>query len=149
MPGLKDIVREEKEVHGQTVVGLSSKQVGQIFSMFPTLAQMTTRGTALSQIFQIAPHAVSAIIINGTRSEYNEENLKVVDEMIVEHQLDIVEAIFKLTFPGGVGPFAQRLRDWHDSVTQSQGVPGKMPGMKSPLQPPASPDADTGESTNS
>jgi hypothetical protein len=78
------------------------------------------RSISAEDLFTIAPDAVAAILAAGTGSPGNEDAEAAADRLPLEIQMDLLEAILEVTFPGGFGPFAARLGALASSVATAQ-----------------------------
>lgn len=112
-----------------TVVGISTEKALNILGRFPQLAKMA-QGFKLSDLIAIAPGALSAILASGTGKHGDAETETAAAEIPIETQFDLVEAIGRLTFKNGFGPFVQRLLKLAD-VAKSD-LYTKVPSMNSP-----------------
>lgn len=143
MPGLKDVVRVTKEVHGVTVGGISARDVAQLFQDFPQLGSLST-GTKITagQLMEVAQDAVGKIISFGANARDNDDEIEIAHNLPIYQQYDIIEAILPLTFPDGVSSFVKRLQNAQASAVVP-GADGKAPDMKSPPQSPISSSEDS------
>ena len=92
-----------------TVYGVTVTQIIKLMERFPALQNWATSGEMdAKQLIDIAPGAIAAIIAAGCKVEGEEGEAKAIS-LSIETQMDIVEAIGRLTFKNGFGPFAQRL----------------------------------------
>src|SRR5260221_490370 len=97
-----------------TVHGISAKTVATIIQRFPKLASMLG-GFRASDFVEAAPDAVAAIIaaaVDHRRSNiatFDAEAEENAGNVPVEVQYDLLEAIGRLTFKNGFGPFVKRV----------------------------------------
>lgn len=92
------------------VYGISGKDILQLFLRFPqTHAWVTGAGIEPADMARVAPEALAAIIASGCHALGDEEAEKRASELPVEVQLDCLEAIGRLTFRSGFGPFVKRV----------------------------------------
>lgn len=92
------------------VFGVSVKGVFLVFQRFPEIAQWFNGGKVdLPSLMTQAPEAVAAVIAAGCGQAGVEEAESVAGQLPVEAQLDVLEAIGRLTFKNGFGPFVQRI----------------------------------------
>ena len=123
MPGLMDIAKSRKTVVvGETkveVVGLSADAIAYLFERFPVIRELIT-GRAIdlapADLVKLVPDAVSAIIACGCGYVGDSEAEDVARTIGLESQVDLIEAVMKLTAPGGVGPFVERLVRFAENV---------------------------------
>jgi hypothetical protein len=115
MVGLADIAPATAKVDcgGERPVevrGVSIRGASNLMERFPEL-QKFFRGMAVSpdELIKIAPDAVAAIIAAGVGKPDDMETEAVADVLPLDAQIDLLEAILRLTMPRGVGPFAEKL----------------------------------------
>jgi hypothetical protein len=117
MVSLLDIApaSEELSVAGVTVAvsALSGRAIADIMRRFPTIT-MLIAGKAdkidPNSLFEIAPNAVAAVIAAGVGSLGDEKIEEHAATLSFDQQLLFLEAIFRVTMPGGLRPFAERLK---------------------------------------
>lgn len=117
--GLLDIALSTEEVAGVLVTGVSAKGVAYLLSLFPDLRRVMTGQTVTADmLIAIAPDAVSAIIATGCgyvpidtveSLERQKEAEAKAANMPLGLQVDFLDAIIRVTMPGGVGPFVAKL----------------------------------------
>jgi len=116
------------------VQGISSEGVLILFQRFPEMQSlMSGMGVAVKpvEILSAAPKAIAAVIAAGCGSPGNPESEAVASQLSVEVQLDILEAISRLTFRSGFGPFVKRIVALSEAVSANY---GRAPGTNSRLQ---------------
>lgn len=91
-----------------TVRGISAEDGLAIFLRFPALAELLG-GFTLVKFLKVAPEAVAAIIATATGSPGNADAEEAAKKVSLEVQFDIMEAVGRLTFKSGFGPFATRI----------------------------------------
>ena len=113
MVGLLDIAPSFATVQGITVSGISARGVVALLHEFPalkeTLAGRETKGLNGATLLDLAPDAAAAIIAAGTGNPGSVEYKKAADALPFGVQVEFLDAIVKLTFPQGVGPFVATL----------------------------------------
>lgn len=114
MPGLLDIAPavETVEIRGTKVevYGVSVKGIAYLLQRFPELrAMLSGREVSADRLIEIGGDAVAAIIAAGTGYPGNEQAEAVAGSLSLDEQADLLAAIVKLTMPGGVGPFVEKL----------------------------------------
>lgn len=114
MPGLLDIAPavETVEIRGTKVevYGVSVKGIAYLLQRFPELrAMLSGREVNADRLIEIGGDAVAAIIAAGTGYPGNEQAEAVAGSLSLDEQADLLAAIVKLTMPGGVGPFVEKL----------------------------------------
>lgn len=93
-----------------SVMGISSEGIITLFNRFPELREWALAGKVkLTNIQERAPEAIKAIIAAGCGQAGDADAEKVAGGWPVELQLDILEAIGRLTFTNGFGPFVNRI----------------------------------------
>lgn len=118
MVGFMDVapLGELVPVGGQKVLfhGITLEHLAFLFGLFPELEALVkgeTESFSVEMIFKTAPRAVAFIIACGTGSPMDEIE-KVAAHAArfpMETQYDIIAAIVRMTMPGGVGPFMERV----------------------------------------
>ncbi len=124
------------------VHGISAKAGLDIFKRFPKiLGMMTGDGFSLTTFLTVAPDAVAAIIATAAGDPGDKTAEEAASNLGLETQFDILEAVGRLTFTKGFGPFAERIMALANGEANS-GLSGKGPDTKSPplLKPSLSPD---------
>ena len=136
-PATEDVTIGDKQV---TFRGISTEDVLILFSRFPELKKIVGGGGfKVEDLVTLAPRALSAIIAAAHDELGDDAAEKTAGTLSVETQLDILEAIGRLTFKNGFGPFVERLIALSVvAVSLSNGtVPGMpSPQASSPLSPP-------------
>lgn len=137
MVSLLDIgeVSEEVSVRGKQIVvtGISGKGLVALLSDFPEIRKLIAdRGSELltEDLIKIAPDAAAAVIAAGCGTPGDKQAVAIAGTLGVGEQVDLLEAIFRLTFPRGIGPFVEKL----SRMTGANGVeggPGWDPATKS------------------
>lgn len=141
MAGLKDIAPQSKECHGVTVFGISSEGIAYLIEKFPELAKLSTGASLkVSEIMNMAPNAIPAIIAAGCGNISDPDAEKVAAKFAMETQLDFLTDIGGLTFPSGLGPFVDRILALSKAVS---GEVSKVRSMSLPAQLKGSSQADT------
>jgi hypothetical protein len=93
------------EVHG-----ISNRVAVQILRRFPVLLSLLgEQGANMTQLLEAVPDAGTAIMAAGVRKYGDAKAEETLDALPMVHQFDLIEAILRLTMPGGVGPFVERL----------------------------------------
>jgi hypothetical protein len=122
-----------------TVYGISARDGLRIFQRFPRIAGMVGEGFNLGTFLSVAPDAVAAIIAAATGNLDNEQAEDAAAALPIETQFDILEAIGRLTFTRGFGPFAKRIMDLVDKVPSAPSI--KAPPTRSqPVSKASSPE---------
>lgn len=91
------------------VYGISAKTGLTIFQRFPKILGMVSEGFDLSAFLSAAPDAVAAIIAASVGQLGNEQAEANAATLGFETQLDILEAVGRLTFTKGFAPFVERI----------------------------------------
>jgi|SRR5579864_1935565 len=124
------------------VVGVSAKGVVALFTRFPEVNKwfaVAGQNIKVAQLVKELPGAIEAIIAAGCGLPGNEAAEEVASNLPVELQLDILEAIGRLTFKNGFGPFVQRmlaLSNAARSVNYGRAPDTKSPPASKPSLPP-------------
>ena len=93
-----------------TVTGISAEGCLNLFARFPALQKyLVGGGISINDMLASAPELLAAIIAAGTGTPGDTEAERVALGLPIEIQMDILEAIGRLTFRSGFGPFVQRL----------------------------------------
>jgi hypothetical protein len=92
------------------VKGISARGVVSLFTRFPELQKwMAGGGLAANDAIGVAPHAIAAVIAAGIGFPEDEDQEDAAGNLPVEAQLDLLEAIGRVTFRSGFGPFVERI----------------------------------------
>lgn len=125
------------------VRGISAKNIVMLFQRFPQLQSwFRGAGVDLKGLIDEAPDALAAIIAAGAGMPGIDEAEETASNLPVEIQLDILEAIGRLTFRNGFGPFAVRivgLLDAAQSENYGRVQATKSPPVSKPSLPPGTP----------
>jgi hypothetical protein len=140
MASLLDIAPATEVVRGVTVYGISARGIANLLGRFPELrALVMGREVDAQTLIDLAPDGIAAILAAGLGSPGDHAIEAAADRLPIESQFDMLEAILRLTLPGGFGPFAERLASLAGGMT-AQAAPAAAstaaPATKSP--PPSS-----------
>lgn len=92
------------------VFGVSAKGLFGIFLRFPEVGQWFKGGKLdLTVLAHQAPDAIAAVIAAGCGAPGDVDAEEKAGLLPIELQLDVIEAIARLTFKAGFGPFVQRI----------------------------------------
>lgn len=92
------------------VRGISTEDVLTLLQRFPQLQVWIGGGERkASDLVTLAPRAISAIIAAATGGLDDEAIEQAASHLPIETQIDFLEAIARLTFKNGFGPFAERI----------------------------------------
>jgi hypothetical protein len=123
------------------VNGISAGHGLEIFKRFPKIAGMVSGSTFnLGAFLSVAPDAVAAIIAASTGDLGNEASEEAASKLPVDVQFEILEAVGRLTFTKGFGPFVEKIMALINVA--SSGLSGKVLDMNSPRvsKPSSQPD---------
>jgi len=123
------------------VRGISAQDGLAILMRYPALGDLIG-GFTMVKFIQAAPDAVAAIIATATNDVGDDEAEENAKRIPLELQLDIMEAIGRLTFKSGFAPFAKRimaLADAANSANSSKAPAMKSPSVSKPSSPPDTP----------
>lgn len=103
------------------VGGVSAAGFAYLLGRFPELRKLMT-GMTVEQddLFLLAGEAIAPIIAAGTGAPGNQEVEAIAGNLSVDEQSDLIGAIFRQTFPKGVGPFVERLAGLAESLGGAQ-----------------------------
>jgi hypothetical protein len=122
-----------------TVSGISAKMGLEVLKRFPKVLGMATGGKFdLGAFLVVAPDAVAAIIAAATGQLGNDAAEEIAGALGIETQLDVLEAVGRLTFTKGFAPFAERvmaLANAANSGLSSKGTGMKLPQASKPSSP--------------
>ncbi|MDB5555430.1 MAG: hypothetical protein JWL86_5414 [Rhizobium sp.] len=158
MVGLLDIVPHTEDVTiGQSrvpVCGVSAKGIAYLLGKYPDLLRKffakdeeggDSDDTPIepSDLLKLGGDIVASIIAAGVGFPGNVEYEEQASKIRVGEQLDLLDAILRLTMPNGVGPFVERLTSLKRVLTPGGGVVAAVPqgGIKvrtRPSRPPFS-----------
>jgi len=115
MVSLLDIgnISREVMVRGSAleITGISAKGVLILLERFPEIRMiMSNRADEVTgeSISKMLPQALCAIIAAGCGAPGDKAQEEVAGRLTIGEQLEIVDEIFRLTFPQGVRPFVDR-----------------------------------------
>ena len=138
MVSLLDIADQQKTVtirdKDVAVFGISAQDIVYLFGKFPELRLLMSGKQAdltPETLLKLAPGAVAAAIAAGTGAAGDENAEAVAARLGLGEQLDLLAAIFDLTFPQGVGPFVAKL-DALGLLKSADGVSGWAQDTTSP-----------------
>ena len=107
MVGLADITpaREKVDVNGEAVevYGISAAGLGYLIRRFPEIRKLLSgREISVEEAESFGPECVAAIIASGCGAPGDEKAEAVAKNLPVSAQADLLEAILRVTMPGGV-----------------------------------------------
>jgi hypothetical protein len=117
MVSLLDIapVKENVQFNGQDieVTGVSAEGIAYLLASFPQVKDaLLGKGLEVTPqaLLEQGPTFIAAIIAAGTGNPGNAQAEKVAAGLPIGVQVEFLDKIIKLTMPGGVGPFVDRLQ---------------------------------------
>ncbi len=114
--GLLDLTRRHKLVdvgaeQKLEVYGLSAKMIVELFERFPPLqTAVLGMGLKVEVIKKLGPEVMAALIAAATGNLGNEEAEVIASDLPIEIQWDIIDAMGRVTFTNGYGPFYQKVK---------------------------------------
>ena len=118
MPGLLDIgpLTEDVSVGKQkvTVYGLTADDIFYLIANFVEIKALLEKKLATldpQTLMDNAPTTIASIIACSTHERGNQEAIAKAAGLPVGHQLQLLNAMFRLTFPQGAGPFVKELEE--------------------------------------
>lgn len=136
--GLLDIAPQSEDIalgndKFLKVSGISFADIVTLLQRFPD-AQTWIAGAKLDpdRLLKIGPDAVAAIIAAAAGLIGDKKAEEVASKLGVETQLDALEAIGRLTFRSGFGPFVQRIAGLVSLARAVSASSGKGPDTNSP-----------------
>lgn len=136
MVSLTDIApaRTTVPVQGHTIEvnGITAKTIAALLERFPEVKLLMAGKQSTANLFELAPTAIAAIIAAGTGKPDDLDEEQAAARLPIEDQANLIEAISKLTFPSGFGPFVERIMALTAAV---EGASGK--GLVSNLRKPS------------
>lgn len=137
--GLSDIAASEVtvKVRGKDVEipGVSAEGLVHLLERFPELqALLTGKADAIDpkNMLSFGAKVVSAIIAAGCGYPGDEQAEATARKLPVNDQLSLLEAVLRVTLPGGLGPFVERLAAVGNQL--GAGEPTKDPATTSPQE---------------
>jgi hypothetical protein len=116
MVGLIDIAPSIDSVYVQgssvAVHGISAKGVAHLLGPFPELRKlMSGQEVEAEQLMTMGGDAVAAIISAGCGYSYpgDEKAEAIAGTLAIDAQANLLAAVVRLTLPGGLGPFVEKL----------------------------------------
>lgn len=92
------------------VRGLTLRDIAALLARFPEVLTMFKGGDIdLTALLAAAPGAAAAIMAAGAGHVGNPAAEDICAALSVEYQTNVLIKIGELTFPGGIGPFAERM----------------------------------------
>ncbi|HDZ74372.1 MAG TPA: hypothetical protein ENH55_16735 [Aurantimonas coralicida] len=106
-PAVETVPVGDKDV---AVYGVSVHGIADLLRRFPELSKLFTgKLDKPEHLIDLGPDIVVAIIAAGTGAPGDNAAEDVARRLGVEVQIAFLDAILRLTMPGGLGPFAERL----------------------------------------
>lgn len=129
----EDVKVGEGEGDFLRVYGVSAKVCLSLLQRYPEILgkAMAGGGIKFNDIVAAAPDAIAAVIAAATGNLGNEEVEEDANNLPIEIQMDILEAVGRLSFRSGFGPFAQRIMSLANAARGSVNS-GAVPDMRSP-----------------
>jgi hypothetical protein len=135
--------QEQVPVRGMNlnITGVSARGAISLIQRFPDMQKwFSGGGLTAAEMIVAGPDVIAAIIAAGTGHLNDEAHEKVADELPVEVQLDILEAIGRVTFKSGFGPFVKRIVALSNAVASVNYGKGPDTNLR-PASKPSSPEA--------
>ena len=115
------------------VSGVSAKGAALLLARFPELRDlMVGKSVDVSALLAMGGDAVSAVIAAGCGKPGDAAMEAVADGLGLDEQADLLSAILKLTMPGGVAPFVEKLAGLGGILNPEGAGPGTVPATNSP-----------------
>lgn len=112
--------------------GISAKGLVSLMTRFPDLRRMMTGVEVTTEaLLALAPEAVAAVIAAGTGHVDEPDHEAAAERLSIDIQADLLEAILRITMPGGARPLADKLARLAGVVGDES---GKGPATRSPSQ---------------
>jgi hypothetical protein len=127
MASLLDIgpLTEDVEIRGVklTVHGLSAGHLFQLFNDFPDIGKLVTskEGDAKEIFRSLMPEMIGKIIAMVTGNPHDQQAELQAMSLVAGEQLEILQAMQRLSFPNGIGPFVEGITKLMTST--SAGMP--------------------------
>lgn len=114
MVGLLDIAPAADSViiRGKAVdvCGVSATGIAHLFSRFPDLRKaFSGRDVPVEDLVAMGGEVVAAVIAAGCGAVGSADHEAVAAGLSVDEQVDLLAAIARVTLPGGLGPFVEKL----------------------------------------
>ena len=118
------------------VYGVSAHGIAYLFGQYPELRALVLGKTVdVDRLVKLGPDVVVSIIAAGVGSPGDEATEDAARKQPVEVQVDFLEAILRITLPGGLRPLAERLNRLASAAGVEAGAPaarsGKAPASSS------------------
>jgi len=115
------------------VQGLSLRSIASLLARFPNLLSVFNgREFDIAALLAVAPEAAAAIMAAGAGHLADAKAEDTCAGLALEYQVDLLAKILELTFPGGIGPFVDRLTQLTSSLPAPTGANGAGPGHATP-----------------
>jgi hypothetical protein len=137
-----DPVPEAVEIRGLKipVSGLSLTSIRDLMVGYPAIGTLIAGGLDAAALITQAPDIVTAILAAGTGAD--EAGAAVLARLPAGEQLALLNAIIRLTSPGGIGPFVEVITNLAATATAAAAPKATSP-TSSRRRPPPSSAADT------
>lgn len=134
MVGLVEIaaVTEKVTLAGAEVEvpGVSAAGIASLLSRFPALRKMMSGvEVAAEDMLAAGPDALAAILAAGTGAPGDAEAEAAAAKLSLGDQADLLAAILRVTLPGGVGPFVEKLEGLGLLLDDKPRAPGARAGL--------------------
>jgi hypothetical protein len=130
MPSLVDITPLTLEIAGIPVKGISGRGIGMLLARFPVLRQvMLERAAKPDDLIEIAPDAVAAIIAAGIGRPGDADEEARADELPIGLQIAFLTAIWKVSFPNGLGDVVTAMTAIASALPVADGLDTTAPAM--------------------
>lgn len=132
------------------VFGVSVRGMFAIFVRYPEVGKWFKGGKLdMTSLVAQAPDAIAAVIAAGCALPGNTTAEERAADLPIEVQLDILEAIGRITFRSGFGPFVLRVVALHEqaaSLNYGRASGMTLPQVSKPVLPPVTPPTTSGAS---
>jgi hypothetical protein len=110
--------------------GIDIEDLGQIFFRFPEIARMIEQRTFDASKVAMSKQALCALIAAGCGCAGDEAVEKSLGNLSLGERVDLFGRVFKLTAPGGIGPFTDLVVAMRDGASEPAPVPPATDGKK-------------------
>ena len=120
------------------VTGLTAFDIFDLLVRFPKIRSLFDKGDDETvwnseQLIKTAPPVVYAAIAICTGSSGEDKAEEIASKLPVADQLKLASVVLKLTFPEGVGPFAQQFREMTGKLTVEAAADSASPSQTASL----------------
>jgi hypothetical protein len=119
---------------------MTTEDIFYLLFTYPDLQALAQKkGTKLTAnaVMEMGPEILAQIAVHGTHEKANKKALEKAKQLPGAFMAKIMAAIFRLTFPQGIGPFVEDLNEMTKSFTVTSAASLSQPIADSPSPSPS------------